>query len=71
MDKRTFLKSACQAGACACVGSLGCAGAAVASEQSDELATLQDQNRRLDWRLNLARRQLASLLTEIEPVVDS
>jgi predicted hydrocarbon binding protein len=71
VDKRTFLKSACELGACACAGALGGADAAVGSDDGDELAALRDVNRRLDWRLNLARRQLATLLTEIEPIVDS
>jgi predicted hydrocarbon binding protein len=71
MDKRAFIRSACRLGACACAGSLGSAGVAVAGDDNNELAALRDKNRRLDWRLNLARRQLGTLLTEIEPIVDS
>jgi predicted hydrocarbon binding protein len=73
MDKRAFLKSAGRVGFCACAGSLGCVGATGAGDQpdgSDDLVALRDTNRRLEWRLNLARRQLATLLTEIEPVLD-
>lgn len=71
MDKRTFLKSSCQLGVCACASSFGLAEIASASDDLDEATTLREKNRRLEWRLNLARRNLTTLLTEIEPLVDA
>jgi predicted hydrocarbon binding protein len=70
MDKRAFLRSTCQMGICSCAGALALARVAFAAPERDELARLRDQNGRLDWRFNHARRQFVSLLTEIEPLID-
>ena len=68
MNKREFIKNACKIGACPCVVAL-VAPEAASAQDADDCEETRDMNRRLEWRLNLAKRQLGTLLTSIEPEV--
>ena len=70
MDKREFLKKACGLGVCSCAAAVLTPEAGRAGSEDAECEQTRDMNRRLEWRLNLAKRNYCSVLNKIEPEVD-
>ena len=71
MDKRDFLKKFSCLGLCACTNLIVDPDSAHAKTNDEECDKLKDQNWRLEWRLNHAKRQFCTLLNEIEPEIPS
>jgi predicted hydrocarbon binding protein len=65
MNKREFLKKTACAGICSCVAiPISSMGPGAAGDE--ECHEIRDLNRRLEWRLNHAKRQFCTLLNRIE-----
>ena len=71
MEKREFLKKMCGVGLCSCVASTINPGSVKAQteQEDDECKKAKEMNWRLEWRLNLAKRQYSTLLNKIEPEI--
>ena len=69
MEKREFLKKMCGMGMCACTASFAASESPHTETEDDECKKAKEMNWRLEWRLNLAKRQYSTLLTQIEPEI--
>lgn len=70
MNKRDFLKTTCSLGLCSCAAAVFGMPQAEQTPSDPEKEKLKDQNWRLNWRLDLAKKQFASLMKMLEPELD-
>ena len=69
MEKREFIKTFCGLGMCGCAASLAAPLESQGATDDQTLDEAKAENSRLNWRLDLARRQFSTLLKKIEPEV--
>jgi predicted hydrocarbon binding protein len=63
MKRKEFLKSACTAGLCSCVGSVLLSGGTL-------LAGADDTQKESDWRITFVRKRFAKMLEELDESID-
>jgi predicted hydrocarbon binding protein len=70
MNKREFLKTTCGLGLCTCAASIFGKAQLDQPASDPEKDKLKDQNMRLNWRVNHAKRQFSALMKMLETELD-